>query len=119
MTRADITTNAAAPTGAAIAALNDRFRRSLGYGGKWCSTCGIAALPPLDQLAIVVKVMEFDSFTPDDVHDFGAFEHAGMHLFWKIDYYDRAAFLRGDEVGSANPADPEATFRVLTIMFAQ
>ena len=59
----------------------------------------------------------FDSFTEDnDPHgerDFGAFEHEGQRIFWKIDYYDRALTY-----GSENPADPQQTVRVLTIMLA-
>ena len=37
----------------------------------------------------------------------------GEDHFWKIDYYDHAL-----ENGSENPADPEITRRVLTIMRA-
>ena len=46
-------------------------------------------------------------------HDFGSFEVAGEKFFWKIDYYDERC-----EFGSEDPADPEKTMRVLTIMFA-
>ena len=63
------------------------------------------------------KVEMFDSFTEDnDPHgerDFGAFEHEGQRIFWKIDYYDRSLTY-----GSENPADPQQTVRVLTIMLA-
>ena len=48
-----------------IRRLNDSFRRSLSGGGKCFMTAGIAALPPQDQAAISVKVMEFDAFTED------------------------------------------------------
>ncbi len=60
----------------------------------------------------------FDSFTEDNdphgEHDFGAFEHAGQRIFWKIDYY-----APDMEHGSENPADPQQTVRVLTIMLAR
>ncbi len=59
----------------------------------------------------------FDSFTEDNdphgKHDFGAFEHEGKRVFWKIDYY-----APDMEHGSENPADPKQTVRVLTIMLA-
>ena len=45
--------------------------------------------------------------------DFGAFEHNGSRIFWKVDAYDRD--LR---YGSPDPADPRVTRRVLTIMLA-
>ena len=67
--------------------------------------------------AILGKVMSFEDFTPDNdphgEHDFGAFEHAGKRIFWKIDYYDAAC-----ENGSEDPADASKTTRVLTIMLA-
>ncbi|HUB63143.1 MAG TPA: DUF3768 domain-containing protein [Methylocella sp.] len=47
-------------------------------------------------------------------HDFGSFELAGQRFFWKIDCYDKSL-----EFGSVDPADPENTTRVLTIMLAE
>jgi hypothetical protein len=49
-----------------------------------------------------------------DEHDFGSIEVAGETIFWKIDYHgsDMAS-------GSEDPADPERTTRVLTIMLAE
>ena len=67
--------------------------------------------------AIREKVETFDTFTEDnDPHgerDFGAFEHDGQRIFWKIDYYDCALTY-----GSENPADQQQTVRVITIMLA-
>jgi uncharacterized protein DUF3768 len=101
-----------------IRRLNDSFRRSLSGGGKRLVTAGIAALPPQDQAGILAKVMAFEAFTEDNdphgEHDFGAFDHAGRRIFWKIDYYDPSL-----EFGSENPADPAKTTRVLTIMLAE
>ena len=81
-------------------------------------TDGVAALPVLDQVAILAKVMQHDQFTEDNdphgEHDFGAFDHAGQRIFWKIDYYDPSI-----EYGSEDPADPAKTTRVLTIMLAE
>lgn len=49
------------------------------------------ALPPEDQSAIREKVETFADFTPDNdpwkERDFGAFDHNGDKIFWKIDYY--------------------------------
>ncbi len=100
-----------------IRRLNDSFRRSLSGGGKRLMTAGIAALPYPDQAAILGKVIAFDQFTEDNdphgEHDFGAFDHAGQRIFWKIEYYDPS-----EEFGSEDPADPAKTTRVLTIMLA-
>jgi len=100
-----------------IAALNDLCRKAMGIAGRVFQTSGISALPPKDQSAIREKVETFDAFTPDnDPHgerDFGAFEHNGERVFWKIDYYD-GTLTRGSE----DPSDPKQTVRVLTIMLA-
>jgi hypothetical protein len=97
--------------------LNDTFRRSLSGGGKRLMTAGIAALPFAEQALITATVMSFDTFTEDNdphgEHDFGAFEHSGKKLFWKIDYY-APDMLHGSE----DPADPSKTTRVLTVMLA-
>lgn len=107
-----------------IAALNDRFRAALGLPelcggipGKVIATSGIVALPPADQAAILNKVREFSDFGTDNdpcgEHDFGAFDHAGQKVFFKIDYY-APDMIRGSE----DPADPCKTVRILTIMLA-
>ena len=100
-----------------IAALNDPCRKAMGVAGRVFQTTGISALPPRDQSAIREKVETFDAFTPDnDPHgerDFGAFEHNGERIFWKIDYYDTTSTK-----GSEDPTDPNQTVRVLTIMLA-
>jgi Protein of unknown function (DUF3768) len=100
-----------------IAELNDLCRKAPGIGGKLFQTNGIDALPPADQSAIREKVERFDAFSPDnDPHeerDFGAFEHNGERIFWKIDYYDRSMTK-----GSEDPSDPGQTVRLLTIMLA-
>jgi len=100
-----------------IAMLNDLCRKALGVAGRLVQTSGINALPPTDQSAIREKVENFNTFTEDnDPHkerDFGAFEHNGERIFWKIDCYDRT--MTG---GSEDPTDPNQTVRVLTIMLA-
>ncbi len=100
-----------------IAALNDLCRKAMGVAGRLFQTSCISALPPQDQSAIREKVETFDTFTPDNdphkEHDFGAFEHNGERIFWKIDYYDTTMTK-----GSEDPSDPKQTVRVLTIMLA-
>jgi len=100
-----------------IADLNDLCRRAMGVGGPLVQTSGISALPLADQSAIREKVEKFSAFTPDNdpygERDFGAFEHNGERIFWKIDYYDPTLSF-----GSEDPADPRQTVRVLTIMLA-
>ena len=100
-----------------IAELNDLCRTEMGVAGKLVQTAGISALPFADQSAIREKVETFDAFTPDNdpygERDFGAFEHNGERIFWKIDYYDHTMTK-----GSEDPSDPRQTVRVLTIMLA-
>ncbi|MDC0886219.1 DUF3768 domain-containing protein [Altererythrobacter sp.] len=100
-----------------IRALNDRLRQDC-YGGYYHSTQGVQALGP-DELNQIEKAMrEFDDFTfandPFGEHDFGKLMVNGNALLWKIDYYDLA--LVGH---SPDPADPQVTTRVLTIMLAE
>jgi hypothetical protein len=101
----------------AIARLNDRARQLMGIACRLVQTQGICALPQADQSAIREKVETFKAFTPDNdpygERDFGAFEHAGQRIFWKIDYY--APDLMH---GSDDPSDTRQTVRVLTIMLA-
>lgn len=98
-----------------IAQLNDQFRQAFGIGGRVYQTQGISALPERDQSRIREKVELFKDFNanndPYGEHDFGAFDHNGEKIFWKIDYYDKSM-----KKGSEDPADPSQTTRVLTIM---
>jgi hypothetical protein len=100
-----------------IATLNDACRNAMGLAGKVYQTRGIVALSAEDQSAIREKVESFDNFTPDNdpygERDFGAFDHNGDRIFWKIDYYDTTLTY-----GSEDPSDPKQTVRVLTIMLA-
>jgi hypothetical protein len=50
---------------------------------------------------------------PHGEHDFGSFDLAGVSYFFEIDYCSPDM-----EGGSEDPADPEKTTRVLTIMRA-
>ncbi|MGC2080706.1 MAG: DUF3768 domain-containing protein [Xanthobacteraceae bacterium] len=51
---------------------------------------------------------------PYEEHDFGAFEAEGQVIFFKIDYHDPNLTRH-----STDPADPNVTQRVITIMLAE
>lgn len=99
-----------------IRELNDAFRTTM-TGGRVLMTAGVNALPSDVQAMVIRRVATFTDFTADNdphgEHDFGSFDLVGQKLFWKIDYYDPAM-----EFGSEDPADPDRTARVLTIMLA-
>lgn len=101
-----------------IAQLNDEFRKTAGPSGHVYMTQGIQALLPEDQFQILNLVKTFNEFSEDNdpyrEHDFGAFDHKGERIFWKIDYYDKSM-----QYGSEDPADPEVTERVMTVMLAR
>ena len=100
-----------------IRELNDAFRMSF-LGGRVVVTASIAALGDDRCATIFEAVRSFDSFDRDNdphgQHDFGAFTDDGDQVYWKIDYYDRECVY-----GSEDPADPQKTTRVLTIMLAE
>ena len=97
-----------------IAALNDNFRKTF-TGGQVLLTAGIAAMSSEDKANIISMVQNFNDFTPsNDVygeHDFLSIDYKGNKIFAKIDYYDL-----NYEFMSENPANPDITNRVLTIM---
>lgn len=99
-----------------MAALNDQLRTTFS-GGQVVLTRGIAELPATDKAAVLQKVREFDDFhegnDPWGERDFGSFEHNGVKIYWKIDYYD--ADIR---YGSQDPCDPDLTTRVLTVLLS-
>src|SRR5665213_34522 len=100
-----------------IAELNDQFRSTL-TGGRVMMTAGVNALPADTVARALAMTREFNAFTADNdphrEHDFGSFEIADQKFFWKIDYYDANL-----EHGSEDPANPDITTRVLTIMLAE
>jgi hypothetical protein len=114
--RATMTDVATHKTSTRIRVLNDNFRSTF-IGGQVVMSAGVADLPLCVRAQVVLKVQNFADFNGDNdpygEHDFGSFELAGETFFWKIDYYDLRC-----EFGSEDPADPEKTTRVLTIMFA-
>jgi uncharacterized protein DUF3768 len=108
--------SAAQTTADRVRVLNDNFRSTF-IGGRVLMTQGVGALPIATKARVILAVQSFNEFSADNdphrEHDFGSFEVEGETYFWKIDYY--ALDLDG---GSEDPADPEKTTRVLTIMRA-
>ncbi len=99
-----------------IRVLNDNFRSTF-LGGQVVMTAGVNALPLDIKARVLLAVQSFNDFTkgndPHREHDFGNFEIEGESYFFKIDYY-----APDMDCGSEDPADPEKTARVLTIMRA-
>lgn len=101
-----------------IKTLNDNFRKTF-TGGQVLLTAGIDSMDAEDVANIMLLVQNFNDFTPDNdpygEHDFGSFMYNDNKIFWKIDYYDRF----NTHFASENPANPDITNRVLTIMLAE
>jgi hypothetical protein len=102
---------------ARIRELNDAFRKTFA-GGKIVMSANVAALPEMVRASALVKVAEFNDFTPendpDGEHDFFSFEHCNRTFFWKYDYYDKEM-----DGGSEDPADSDKTTRVGTLILAE
>jgi hypothetical protein len=100
-----------------IRELNDAFRKTFA-GGKMVMTASVAALPEMVKASALVKLAEFDEFTPENdphgEHDFLSFEHCNRTFFWKCDYYNKDM-----DGGSEDPGDPDKTTRVGTLMLAE
>ncbi|MCA9325927.1 DUF3768 domain-containing protein [Candidatus Saccharibacteria bacterium] len=104
-----------------ICALNDLFRRAacgpMIVNGQLVATRGVVDQGEDFLARAILAVRSFSDFTEDNdpygEHDFGAFILDGQKLFWKIDYYDTDLKFH-----SPDPADPDVTRRVLTIMLA-
>lgn len=99
-----------------IRVLNDNFRSTF-VGGQLVMTQGVDALPLDTKARVLLAVQSFSNFTKDNdphrEHDFGSFNVEGETYFFKVDYYSLDM-----ESGSEDPADPNVTTRVLTIMRA-
>lgn len=100
-----------------IRQLNDSFRTSL-RGGRVTITGALAQAPQETISLVLLAVVAFDAFTPDDdpygEHDFGAFDVGGRRYNFKIDYYDLA-----EENASPDPANPIVTVRIMSVFYAE
>ena len=102
---------------ARIRRLNDALRVH-GIGGEIYLTRGVA-IRGADFVARAFRAAaDFDKFTdgndPYEEHDFGVVTVDGAKLYFKVDYYDRHY-----KYMSEDPADPEKTRRVMTILLAE
>lgn len=105
------------PRAERIGRLNDTLRKQ-GTGGHLVITRGVHDLHGFsapDLLRALADFNDFDAFNdPHGERDLGSFVYLGRELLWKIDYFDKD--LR---FGSDDPADPEVTQRVLTVLLAE
>jgi Protein of unknown function (DUF3768) len=101
-----------------IGRLNDELRKGKSPNGKTVITSGIQSSGAIDVAKLVQAIAAFDQFNSDidpyGEHDFGAIDFGQHRVFWKIDYFDQSM-----EFGSDDPANPEITTRVMTIMLAE
>jgi hypothetical protein len=100
---------------AAIAELNDRFRKGDLSLGQWVLSEAVSKMSRVVQIVLCSKIQFTDRFTKDNdpwgEHDFGSVLLDSETYFWKISYYDKDL-----EYGSEDPANPDITHRVLTVM---
>lgn len=98
------------------AELNDKFRANPHNGlGRFVTTHGVHSMGPEFVAKCLDAVKNFTAFDkrndPHGEHDFFAFSVDGEGMFFKIDYLDRSM-----SYASPNPADPQVTVRVGTVM---
>ena len=99
-----------------IRELNDALRMTFG-GGTVVTTPLVRILGSEKMGELLQRVRTFTAFDSDNdphgEHDFGSIEIDGRQFFFKIDYYDKSMMCASDD-----PADPDKTNRVMTIMRA-
>jgi hypothetical protein len=106
------------PRAERIARLNDELRVK-GRGGQIVITGGVHELTGADVSGLLETLAAFSEFDADgDPHgerDFGLFDFASREVMFKIDYYSDTE-LRW---GSNDPANPDVTHRVLTLLLPE
>jgi hypothetical protein len=92
-----------------VVALNDQLRTTL-KGGRVQMTRSVYDLDDRLRGRALSVLARYNKFDPASEHDCGVFIFAGFAFEWRIEY-------RGTDGGgiSSDPADPEKTFRVLTL----
>jgi hypothetical protein len=97
---------------AAIARLNDEFRRT--SGGPVMLTDGVCDLPDATKIAILGAVAAYECPDPDGEHHVGTLAVEGHEVIWYIicHQHDR------DADADIDPADPDSTGRLLVVMLA-
>jgi hypothetical protein len=102
---------------ALVRRLNDRLRCQQ-RDGRIMITAGVHALGPVFLEAALKAVAAFEDFNADNdpygEHDCAGLTVAGERVLFKIDAYDKTL-----TAGSPDPANPDVTTRVLTVMLAE
>jgi hypothetical protein len=94
---------------ARIIELNDQLRTTF-KGGRVQMTRSVYDLDERLRGRALFVMARYDKFAVDSEHDCGVFIFAGYSFEWLIEYRGK------DGTGvSPDPADPEKTFRVLTL----
>jgi len=105
------------PRAVTIARLNDQLRQT-GTGGSIVITDALRKVSGFNAIALATALASYDGFDADNdphgEHDFGDLTLFGEDLLFKVDYYDKDLTF-----GSDDPANPDVTQRVLTVMLAQ
>lgn len=111
-------------TGLTLAEQNDALRQQFAGAteaqARAVVTRGIQAMfgSADDSNALILAVRGFTDFNedndPHEMHDFFVFDFQGEKAMFKIDYYSDSTLA----YGSNDPADPEKTYRVMTVMLA-
>ncbi len=92
-----------------IIELNDRLRTTF-KGGRVQMTPGVYELDARLRGRALCVMSRYKKFDDDSEHDCGVFIFAGFSFEWRIEYRAK------DGTGiSPDPADPQKTFRVLTL----
>lgn len=104
------------PRAEQIARLNDQLRKT-GTGGTIMITQGVQRITGFDAEVLAAELANYGDFShendPHGERDLGLFSYKGWDIIWKIDYFDKELIY-----GSEDPANPEVTHRVLTVMLA-
>lgn len=96
-----------------IIQLNDDLRQTF-KGGRVQMTRAVYNLDPQLRGRALWAMTRYNRFADDSEHDWGVMIFAGYSFEWHIEY--RAANGAGK---SPDPADPDKTFRVLTLYIAE
>jgi Protein of unknown function (DUF3768) len=92
-----------------IVELNDQFRATFA-GGRVQVAPSVYDLDARLRGRALYVVSRYNKFDDDSEHNWGVFTFAGYSFEWQIDYRSK------DGIGpSPDPANPEKTFRVLTL----
>ena len=94
---------------AKIIELNDELRTTF-KGGCVQMTPSVYDLEPRLRGRALFALSKYRKFDLESEHDWGTFIFGGYAFEWRIEYRDAT----GSGL-SGNPADPTATFRVLTL----